>query len=298
MSMLTVEDCIKDLNRCNWYESEVKETGILKSFLTVKKYENLFYKTHSNYSKNEENPIIEDLCDKIEKQKIKTADNITLDIWDINPYRCKSYIIFCQGIGSEKSSIFQQKAYLQFVQNGWGVIAFDYRGRGKSQGEFSQQGASLDVKAVYDYLKAKGIKSSSIGIIGHSMGSGVALDFASKAATAFTILINPFSKASDMAKNIAKKVKMPAIIKRILLAMPSCLLPLKNKFDNVNALSKIESPVLIIHTKKDRTIPVRLARKLYEKNRKSNITYLEIDGYDHEINAEKTDICLDFLHHI
>lgn len=51
MSMLTVEDCIKDLNRCNWYESEVKETGILKSFLTVKKYENLFYKTHSNYSK-------------------------------------------------------------------------------------------------------------------------------------------------------------------------------------------------------------------------------------------------------
>ena len=35
MSMLTVEDCIKDLNRCNWYESEVKETGILKSFLTV-----------------------------------------------------------------------------------------------------------------------------------------------------------------------------------------------------------------------------------------------------------------------
>ena len=74
--MLTVEDCIKDLNRCNWYESEVKETGILKSFLTVKKYENLFYKTHSNYSKNEENPIIEDLCDKIEKQKIKTADII------------------------------------------------------------------------------------------------------------------------------------------------------------------------------------------------------------------------------
>lgn len=130
------------------------------------------------------------------------------------------------------------------------------------------------------------------------MGSGVALDFASKAATAFTILINPFSKASDMAKNIAKKVKMPAIIKRILLAMPSCLFPLKNKFDNVNALSKIESPVLIIHTKKDRTIPVRLARKLYEKNRKSNITYLEIDGYDHEINAEKIDICLDFLHHI
>ena len=142
------------------------------------------------------------------------------------------------------------------------------------------------------------IKSANIGIIGHSMGTGVAVDFSCRISTAFTILINPFSKASDMAKNIARKVKMPALIKKVLMLMPSFLFPLKNKFDNVSSLAKIKTPVLILHTKRDRTIPVQFARKLYNSNKNFSITYLEIDGDDHEMNREKTDICLDFLHHV
>ena len=296
--MLTVEDCINDLNKADWYEKEVSKTGILQSFQTVKKYESLFYQTHSCYSRHENHEIISELRNRIKSIRLKTPDNNYIDIWDINPYKEKRYIIFCQGISSEKSNLYQQKAYFSFVENGWGIIAFDYRGRGRSEGEFSQDGALDDVKTVYNYLISKGIKPADIGIIGHSMGTGVAVDFSCRINTAFTILINPFSKASDMAKNIARKVKMPALIKKVLMLMPSFLFPLKNKFDNVSALAKIKSPVLILHTRRDRTIPVQLARKLYNSNQNFNITYLEIDGDDHEINPEKIDICLDFLHHV
>ena len=76
------------------------------------------------------------------------------------------------------------------------------------------------------------------------------------------------------------------------------MFPLKNKFDNIKALSNINKPVLILHNKKDGTIPVELARKLYKNTKNVNITYLELDGEDHEINKEKIEECLCFLKHI
>ena len=296
--MLTVEDCINNLNKSDWYSKEINKTGIMESFKTVKKFETLFYNAHSQYSKNSLTPLTEELYGKIEFLKLKTKDNIYLDAWDINPNCSNKYVIICQGISSEKSNILLQKAYLDFYNNGWGVLVFDYRGRGKSSGAFSRYGAQRDIESAYEYLKQKGIHTDHIGIIGHSMGTGVAADFAANNNIAFLILLNPFSLAADMAKNIAQKVKMPFVIKQVLTKLPCSMFPLKNKFDNIKALSNINKPVLILHNKKDGTIPVELARKLYKNTKNANITYLELDGEDHEINKEKIEECLCFLKHI
>ena len=296
--MLTVEKCIDNLNKIDWYDKEINKTGIMQSFKTIKKFETLFYNAHSRHSKSSSTPVIEELKDKIKFLKLQTEDNICVDAWDINPDSTSKYVIICQGISSEKSNQLLQKAYKDFYKNGWGVLIFDYRGRGQSSGTFSRTGAQLDIEAAYNYLKQKGIHSDNIGIIGHSMGTGVAAEFAAKNNIAFLILLNPFSHAVDMAKNIAKKVKMPFVIKQVLKHMPCGMFPLKNKFNNIKALANINKPVLILHNKKDQTIPAELARKLYTSSQKLNITYFELDGDDHEINKEKIKECINFLKHI
>ncbi len=318
--MFTVKDCINDLNKKNYFESQIKKSYLIKllektrkqilkkenilkkifNFLiglyTVIQYEKIFYETQSEYAKDTCSLIIPELHNRISPKRLITKDFVTIDAWDINPENKNKYIIFCEGISSEKSTINLQKAYKEILKKGYGVAAFNYRGRGQSSGYFTQKGALLDITAVYDYLRYKGIQPQNIGIIGHSMGTGVACDFSSKYQTAFTVLINPFSKAADMAKNIANNLKMPEIIKRTIKNFPYGLIPLKNKFDNEKALENISAPVFLLHNKGDETIPVEYARKLYKKNRnKKNIYYTELFDKDHEINKEKIDISLNFI---
>ncbi len=321
MTIISVNDCINELNNKNCYNSQIKDSpfisllektrrirrknpfqkifNFLVGIVTVIQYEKLFYETQSENAQKTSCEIIPELKGKFSPKRLITRDFVTIDMWDINPNNSKEYVIFCEGISSEKSCETLQKAYLKIIEKGYGVAAFDYRGRGASSGYFSQKGALNDIKSVYSYLINKGIKPQNIGIIAHSMGTGVACDFSEKTKTAFTVLINPFSKAADMAKNIANKIKMPEIIKKTIKKFPSKLIPLKNRFDNEKALENIMSPVLLLHNTGDETIPVEYARKLYKKNnKKNNLYYMELDDCDHEINKEKIDICLNFIENL
>ena len=292
--MYTVDCSIKEVDKLNIFKlnSGFNILGVLHS---IKNYEKNFYSTNANYTKNSVYPVTDALKNSVAPKNILTKDKIQIDIWDINPFKCKKYIIFCEGISSEKSNPLQQKAYQRFVYSGWGVIAFDYRGKGKSSGVFSQRGAKEDLRTVFKYLIDRGISPSDIGIIGHSMGSAVAMDFCSQQKTAFTILINPFSKAADMAKNIAQKASMPDFIRTVIKCLPSFLIPIQNKFNNEKAIKKIKSPVYIIHTKDDTVIPVELARKLFSIKKGKNIFYTELEGCEHDLNDEKINFCLKFM---
>ena len=292
--MYTVDYSIKQTDKHNIFNS-TNVFNIPAILNSIKNYEKNFYAENSKLTKQASYPLIKELKNCVKEKTILTKDNVKIDIWDINPFRCKKYIIFCEGISSEKSNPLQQKIYQKLTDSGWGVIAFDYRGKGKSSGYFSQNGARADMNAVFNYLILQGINPSDIGIIGHSLGSAVAVDFAIRHKTAFIILINPFFKAADMAKKIAQKASMPDIVRKVIRNLPAFLIPLKNNFDNANALKKIKSPVYIIHTKDDPVIPVEHARKLASINNCKNILYTELKGSDHELNDEKIDCCLKFI---
>lgn len=293
--MQTFDYSIKEVDKLNIFQ-KTNKLNIVSLYNSIKNYEKNFYQKNADFSKTNQYEIIEELKNTIVNKSLSTENETKIDIWDINPYKNNRYIVFCEGISGEKSNIILQKTYLKFIKAGWGIIAFDYRGRGKSQGDFTQKSAITDLKTIYDYLKSKDIHSTDIGIIGHSMGSAVAANFCAKHKTAFTILINPFSKASDMAKEIAQKANLPKFVNKIIQKLPSCLIPLQNRFNNEIVIKKIKAPILILHTTEDKVIPVKLARKLYSKAlNKGGTTYKELAGNDHEINEEKINCCIEFI---
>ena len=198
--MHTVDCSIKEIDKLGLFNGN-KAFNIPAILRSIKNYEQKFYTANENYTKQVQYPLIKGLQKAVEQKTVYTKDGIKIDIWDINPYKYKKYIIFCEGISSEKSHPLQQNTYLKLINAGWGVLAFDYRGRGQSSGQFSQAGARIDVETVYQYLLTGGIAPCNIGIIGHSMGSAIASDFSAKNNVAFTILINPFSKLTTLIQD-------------------------------------------------------------------------------------------------
>jgi dienelactone hydrolase len=70
----------------------------------------------------------------------------------------------------------------RIAQNGYAVLAIDFRGHGANRNPFDggyDSTLRADVKAAVDYLRGNQlVNGSQIAAIGHSMGSGAALDFA------------------------------------------------------------------------------------------------------------------------
>jgi hypothetical protein len=146
------------------------------------------------------------------------------------------------------------RAY-QFAQMGFSVLLVDYRGYGKSQGDFpSEKQVYADARAMWDYLTQKRkIKPEQIIIYGHSLGSAIAIDLAAskQPKVAGAILQNSFTSMSAMADRRwwYKLVPIPLL--------------LTQKFDSLSKVPALSIPVLYIHGTADRLVPAEMSRALY-----------------------------------
>ena len=111
----------------------------------------------------------------IEHQTIslKTTDSVSLESWYVPKDSARGTIIMFHGHGSSKSGIVAEARELHAM--GYNLVLTDFRAHGNSEGSVTSIGIneSKDVKAVYDYIVAKGEKN--IIIWGISMGAATAL---------------------------------------------------------------------------------------------------------------------------
>lgn len=138
-----------------------------------------------------------------------------------------------------------------FTSRGFHVMLIDYRGYGKSSGKISEKGLYLDGEGAYQYLVKKGFKPENIIVYGRSIGSGVAVDVASKYPCKGLILEAPFSSLRKLANE-----KLPFFF-------PS--LYLKFRFDNMGKINRVECPIIFLHGTIDSLIPPSHSRALVEK---------------------------------
>jgi len=132
------------------------------------------------------------------------------------------------------------------------VLAIDYRGFGKSTpGLPSEDLAYEDARAAWDWLAAKYPQRPRY-IFGHSLGGAIAIDLAAKVQDERgTIVEGTFTSIPDLAST-----------------MKWGLLPvgplITQRFEAVNKVARIGSPLLVVHGGSDNLINSELGRKLYE----------------------------------
>jgi pimeloyl-ACP methyl ester carboxylesterase len=160
-------------------------------------------------------------------------------------------VIFFHGNGGNISNV----SWLaqRFASHGFTVLIFDYRGYGASDGVAANESelyADGDA-AVAFVMNEKGVRSERIVLYGHSLGTAVAADVASRRAFGAVVLESGFSSASSVAT-------------RALPWLPRFLHFLrKNRFESAHKLNSVKCPILIAHGDPDRTIPTSEAQLLY-----------------------------------
>lgn len=141
----------------------------------------------------------------------------------------------------------------RFASHGFNVFIFDYRGYGLSDGVAANESdlyADGDA-AVAFVMNKKGIRSEQIVLYGHSLGTAIVADVASRGSFGAVVLESGFSSASSVANSA-------------LPWLPRFLHFLgKNRFESARKLTSVKSSILIAHGDPDWTIPTSEAKLLY-----------------------------------
>ncbi|AEG93703.1 alpha/beta hydrolase [Ramlibacter tataouinensis] len=135
---------------------------------------------------------------------------------------------------------------------GFSVLAIDYRGFGKSSAALpSEEMAYEDARAAWDWLAAR-YPDRPRYVFGHSLGGAIAIDLASRVHDEEgTIVEGTFTSIPDVASSF-KWGWLPVG-------------PLiTQRFESINKVSKVGSPLLVVHGAADNLIKSDLGRRLYE----------------------------------
>jgi fermentation-respiration switch protein FrsA (DUF1100 family) len=133
---------------------------------------------------------------------------------------------------------------------GLGIVAFDYRGYGESEGTPTESGLYTDARAAYDFLRdSLGAPASRIVIYGHSLGSAVAIELASTVAAGGLIVEGGFTSLPDLGAEIYPWLPVRALA--------------RSRFASLDRIGSVRMPILCIHGRDDTTIPVAQGRRLF-----------------------------------
>lgn len=205
-----------------------------------------------------------------QRMELRSEDGIKLTGWVILSEKdtfSSPWLIFCHGNASDISYIDYIERYKLFANLGLNVLTFDYRGFGESEGTPSEKGLYKDAMAIYNYLTvAKHIPSDRIIIYGHSLGTGVAIDLATRVPAGALVVEGGFQSSPETAHQL-----YPFLPMRLLKLL------MKNKFLSIDKIDRITIPKLFIHSSDDEIFPISEGRALYNKALIPK-SFLEIKG--------------------
>ncbi|MEG3872896.1 alpha/beta fold hydrolase [Microcoleus sp. MON2_D6] len=153
---------------------------------------------------------------------------------------------------------------------GLSVFVMDYRGYGKSQGDFpSESQVYEDAQLAWDYLvKQRGINPNQIYLYGHSLGGAIAIDLALRHPEAAGVIVEGSFTSTRAMVNFQKG---------LFWMFPIDVL-LTQRFDSLSKVDRLQMPVLFIHGTADNVVPVEMTKKLFDAAPEPKQLYIVPDG--------------------
>lgn len=195
------------------------------------------------------------------------GDGVKLNAWffpaNTNSARAHLAVVICHGNGGNIGH--RLGLYDALLAMGVNVLAFDYRGYGRSEGRPSEAGTYLDAQAAHAWLRQRGFAATNIIAFGESLGGGVATELALREPCAGLVLQSSFTSVIALGSEL-----FPFLPVRTLGSI---------RYDTHSKLPRIHIPVLVLHSRADSLIGFQHAERNFAAANEPKL-FCEIDG-DH-----------------
>ncbi|MGE3311784.1 MAG: alpha/beta hydrolase [Limisphaerales bacterium] len=185
-----------------------------------------------------------------EDVRFRTRDDVDLSAWYFPaatnaPHRDLAVLI-SHGNGGNISH--RLPTYSLLLELGVNVLAYDYRGYGRSEGRPNETGTYLDAEAALEWLQQRGFAPSQVVAFGESLGGGIATELALRHPDLRGLVLqSTFTSLLDLGSELFPFLPVRTIA--------------RYHYDNIAKLPRIQVPVLILHSREDTLIPFRHAER-------------------------------------
>ena len=240
-----------------------------------------FYQRNLLYHPSENNYQNDTIQFSHQEIFIKVNDEIKLKSWIINKdlKNFKTLVFFHGNAGDLSNRIYKLNELDKLNIN---ILLISWRGFSGNEGYPTEKNLYEDAEAAIKWLNKKKVSNSQIILYGESLGTGVAVEIASKNNFNSIILESPFTSIENSAK-----IYYPYLPVSFLL---------KDRYDSISKIKKINSPILIMHGRKDDIVPFFMGKKLFEKaNSPKDSYFTDIDDHMMEFNSQLLNKIKDFI---
>ncbi|HSE95952.1 MAG TPA: alpha/beta hydrolase [Methylomirabilota bacterium] len=191
------------------------------------------------------------------------ADGVRLHGWFVPGPRAVT-LLWCHGNAGNISHRLENLGEIH-RRLGVGILLFDYRGYGRSEGVPSEAGLYADARAFRAWLRARpGSDREPVVYFGRSLGAAVAAALAEEDRPAALILETPFISVQAMANQ----------------TLPGAGYLFRTRFDTLDRIGRIPVPLLVLHGDADEVVPFRHGEAIFAAAAEPK-TFVRIPGSRH-----------------
>ena len=207
-------------------------------------------------------PIVGDSPAGIDDRWFTTRDGLRLHAWYAAGPPKAPVLVWSHGNGGNIAD--RAEVLVALRARGLGVLAYDYRGYGRSEGRPSESGVYLDAKAAYDSETAQGTEPSRIVCFGESLGGAVSIRLAAERECASVAVVSSFTRLRDVGRHHYGFFSALA----------------GDRFASVSLLDRLKVPLFVAHGDRDEVVPYTLGEALFSAAREPK-RFLRLRGYRH-----------------
>lgn len=224
------------------------------------------------YLPNENKYLDDQIQFNYEEVFIEVEKDINLKTWFVKKdlRRYKTLVFFHGNAGN----LFNRTYKLNKLNNlEINILITSWRSFSENPGKPTEQNLYQDSKKIINWLNNKGVRNEKIILYGESLGTGVAVELGQSNEFNSIILESPYTSMTDAAK-----IYYPYLPVHFLL---------KDKYDSINKILEIKTPILIMHGMKDQIVPFSMGVKLFDKANTPKYSYFpENDDHMMSYNEE------------
>lgn len=193
---------------------------------------------------------------------VQTSDGLELRNWFVPPQK-QGYPVIIIFFGQADAVFAHARMASLLMNNGFGVLLANYRGYSGDAGSPTEENVYKDARASIAFVQKHNFP---IGLMGLSLGSGIAVKMATEYEVQSIVLFSPYSSVVQVAAE-----RFPYIPVRYLM---------KDRFDSLEKIPHVTAPVMIVMGRKDHMIPFSQGEQLYKAANEPKIS-LWLDNAGH-----------------
>jgi fermentation-respiration switch protein FrsA (DUF1100 family) len=181
----------------------------------------------------------------VRERWIDVPDGVRLHAWHAGPPDPSAILLWSHGNAGNiagRVDVLRALASRQL-----GVLAYDYRGFGRSTGRPSEAGVSRDAEAAFDALTRGGVPPGRIICFGESLGGAVSIALATQRPCGGVAVVSTFTRLRDVARAHYGPLAWLA----------------GDRFDSLARVPQLRVPFFAAHGELDDIVPFALGKELF-----------------------------------